>query len=72
RDAAILEMDLKLDDLLEKQQDNVVSLDLEYVQLNVGKILSLLNKTFAKRKTDTLSAWGKLCFPSCVQYPVNG
>ncbi|CAG8446618.1 5494_t:CDS:10 [Acaulospora colombiana] len=51
RDAAILEMDLKLDDLLEKQQDNVVSLDLEYVQLNVNKILSLLNKTFAKRKT---------------------
>ncbi|CAG8626544.1 324_t:CDS:10, partial [Acaulospora morrowiae] len=71
RDAAILEMDLKLDDLLEKQQDNVVSLDLEYVQLNVNKILSLLNKTFAKRKTDSTGAWGKLCLPTCVQYPIN-
>ncbi|CAG8531317.1 2476_t:CDS:10 [Ambispora leptoticha] len=50
REAAILEMDLKLDDLLEKQQDNVVSLDLEYVQLDVSKILQLLNKTFAKRR----------------------
>ncbi|CAG8524474.1 6519_t:CDS:10 [Ambispora gerdemannii] len=51
REAAILEMDLKLDDLLEKQQDNVVSLDLEYVQLDVSKILQLLNKTFARRRT---------------------
>ncbi|GBC06901.1 hypothetical protein RclHR1_07120014 [Rhizophagus clarus] len=50
RDAPILEMDLKLDDLLEKQQDNVLSLDLEYVQLNVSKLLQLLNKTFSKRK----------------------
>ena len=33
-----------------QQQDNVVSLDLEYVQLDVSKILQLLNKTFAKRK----------------------
>ncbi|CAB5293984.1 uncharacterized protein OCT59_018234 [Rhizophagus irregularis] len=72
RDAAILEMDLKLDDLLEKQQDNVMSLDLEYVQLNVPKILQLLNKTFAKRKTDTSDAWGKLCLPICVHYPING
>ncbi|CAG8528308.1 5371_t:CDS:10, partial [Diversispora eburnea] len=63
RDAAILEMDLKLDDLLEKQQDNVISLDLEYVQLNVNKILSLLNKTFSKRKTDAFGAWSKLCLP---------
>lgn len=51
REKAILEMDLKLDDLLEKQKDDVQVLDLEYVQLNVGKILALLNKTFAKRKT---------------------
>ncbi|KAG9289687.1 hypothetical protein G9A89_014422 [Geosiphon pyriformis] len=51
REAAILEMDLKLDDLLEKQQDNVLSLDLEYVQLDVNKMLQLLNRTFAKRKT---------------------
>ncbi|PKY25775.1 Rho GTPase activation protein [Rhizophagus irregularis] len=50
RDAPILEMDLKLDDLLEKQQDNILSLDLEYVQLNVSKLLQLLNKTFSKRK----------------------
>ncbi|PWN28903.1 putative ras GTPase-activating protein sar1 [Jaminaea rosea] len=50
RDKAILEMDLKLDDLLEKQKDDVQLLDLEYVQLNVNKILALLNKTFAKRK----------------------
>ena len=50
REKAILEMDLKLDDLLEKQKDEVQMLDLEYVKLNVSKILSLLNKTFAKRK----------------------
>ncbi|KAI7901795.1 Rho GTPase activation protein [Cokeromyces recurvatus] len=49
RDKAILEMDLKLDDLLEKQQDNVELLDLEYVRLNVTKTLYLLNKTFVTR-----------------------
>ncbi|KAI9306641.1 Rho GTPase activation protein [Cunninghamella echinulata] len=49
REKAILEMDLKLDDLLEKQQDNVELLDLEYVGLNVTKILQLLNKTFVTR-----------------------
>jgi Ras GTPase-activating-like protein IQGAP2/3 len=49
RDKAILEMDLKLDDLLEKQQDNVPALDLEYVQLSVSRLLTLLNKTFSKR-----------------------
>jgi Ras GTPase-activating-like protein IQGAP2/3 len=49
REKAILEMDLKLDDLLEKQQDNIQLLDLEYVQLNVNKMLHLLNKTFLKR-----------------------
>ncbi|KAI8338627.1 Rho GTPase activation protein [Chlamydoabsidia padenii] len=49
RDKPILEMDLKLDDLLEKQQDNVDLLDLEYVGLNVSKILQLLNKTFVTR-----------------------
>jgi Ras GTPase-activating-like protein IQGAP2/3 len=48
REKAILEMDLKLDDLLEKQQDNVQFLDLEYVQLNVARLLTLLNKTFMK------------------------
>lgn len=45
----ILEMDLKLDDLLEKQQDNVQLLDLEYVLLNVNRLLNLLQKTFIKR-----------------------
>ncbi|CAJ0753885.1 23424_t:CDS:10 [Entrophospora sp. SA101] len=71
RDAAILEMDLKLDDLLEKQQDNVLSIDLEYVRLNVNKLLNLLNKTFTKRKTDmTISEWSKMCISSCVQQPV--
>lgn len=50
REKAILEMDLKLDDLLEKQKDDVQLLDLEYVQLNVSKILQLLNKTFTKRR----------------------
>ena len=50
RDKAILEMNLKLDDLLEKQQDNIQTLDLEYVQLNVNKTLHLLNKTFSSNK----------------------
>ncbi|GJJ77321.1 Ras GTPase-activating-like protein IQGAP2/3 [Entomortierella parvispora] len=49
RDKAILEMDLKLDDLLEKQQDQVQLLDLEYVHFNVNKVLALLTKTFIKR-----------------------
>ncbi|PAV16044.1 Ras GTPase-activating [Pyrrhoderma noxium] len=49
RDKAILEMDLKIDDLLEKQKDNQHLLDLEYVQLNVPKVLGLLKKVFAKR-----------------------
>lgn len=69
RDKPILEMDLKIDDLLEKvslllrcnteipqlmsiihlhnatqQKDNNTVLDLEYVQLNVPKVLALLNK----------------------------
>lgn len=49
RDAAILEMDLKLDDLLEKQQLGISSLDLEYVKFDVVKSLQLLNNTFFKR-----------------------
>ncbi|KAK7033121.1 hypothetical protein R3P38DRAFT_3186668 [Favolaschia claudopus] len=51
REKAILEMDLKIDDLLEKQKDNKHLLDLEYVQLNVPKVLGLLKKVFAKRDT---------------------
>ncbi|KAI3658250.1 hypothetical protein MP638_006105 [Amoeboaphelidium occidentale] len=49
REKPILEVDLKLDDLLEKQQENVQTLDFDYVQLNVNKTLHLLNKNFLKR-----------------------
>ncbi|KAI8390231.1 Rho GTPase activation protein [Blakeslea trispora] len=49
RDKPILEIDLKLDDLLEKQQHNVQILDLEYLKLNVNKTLQLLTKTFMSR-----------------------
>ena len=68
REKAILEMDLKIDDLLEKvslppfcdpefkltwttlqQKDNKHLLDLEYVQLNVPKVLGLLKKVFNKK-----------------------
>ena len=69
REKAILEMDLNIDDLLEKvresnrllrlsllmeflseqQKDSKHLLDLEYVQLNVPKVLGLLNKIFTKR-----------------------
>ena len=49
REKAILEMDLKIDDLLEKRQENITALDLEYVSLDVDKILALLNKTFRRK-----------------------
>ncbi|KAG1240424.1 hypothetical protein G6F68_017676 [Rhizopus microsporus] len=49
RDKPVLEIDLKLDDLLEKQQDNVQMLDLEYIKLNVTKTLQLLTRTFMSR-----------------------
>lgn len=45
-----MELDLKLDDLLEMQKDNLEDLDLEYVQFNVTKVLVLLNKRFARKK----------------------
>ena len=48
--ALLLELDLKLDDLLEMQQNNHDELDLEYVQFNVPKVLNLLNKRFARKK----------------------
>ena len=35
--------------LSEQQKDNKHLLDLEYVQLNVPKVLGLLNKIFTKR-----------------------
>ncbi|KAI8876151.1 Rho GTPase activation protein [Backusella circina FSU 941] len=49
RDKPVLEIDLKLDDLLEKQQENIQLLDLEYIKLNVTKTLQLLTKTFMTR-----------------------
>lgn len=50
RNRGLLELDLKLDDLLEMQKDNHEDLDLEYVQFNVPKVLALLNKRFARKK----------------------
>lgn len=50
RNRGLLELDLKLDDLLEMQKDNQEALDLEYVQFNVSKVLALLNKRFARKK----------------------
>lgn len=50
RNRGLLELDLKLDDLLEMQKDNMEALDLEYVQFNVTKVLALLNKRFARKK----------------------
>lgn len=49
REKPILEMDLKLDDLLEKQQMGIQLLDLEYVRLSVNRVIYLLNKQFLKR-----------------------
>lgn len=46
RPQAILEMDLKLDDLLEKQQQGTTNLDLEYVKMDISKIVVLLNRSF--------------------------
>jgi Ras GTPase-activating-like protein IQGAP2/3 len=42
-------MDLKLDDLLEKQQLGLATLDCEYVHLSVGKLLTLLRGKFLKK-----------------------
>lgn len=50
RNRGLLELDLKLDDLLEMQKDNQEDLDLEYVQFNVSKVLALLNKRFSRKK----------------------
>ncbi|KKY18408.1 putative gtpase activating protein sar1 [Phaeomoniella chlamydospora] len=50
RARGLLELDLKLDDLLEMQKENQDDLDLEYVQFNVTKVLTLLNKRFARKK----------------------
>ena len=50
RARGLLELDLKLDDLLEMQKGSYEDLDLEYVQFNVSKVLVLLNKRFARKK----------------------
>ncbi|PGH21562.1 hypothetical protein AJ80_03122 [Polytolypa hystricis UAMH7299] len=50
RARGLLELDLKLDDLLEMQKDSQEDLDLEYVQFNVSRVLTLLNKRFARKK----------------------
>ena len=48
RNRGLLELDLKLDDLLEMQQNNVQLLDLKYVQFSVSRILALLNRVVSK------------------------
>lgn len=50
RNRGLLELDLKLDDLLEMQKESQEDLDLEYVQFNVTKVLQLLNKRFARKR----------------------
>lgn len=50
RNRGLLELDLKLDDLLEMQKEHQEDLDLEYVQFNVTKVLQLLNKRFARKR----------------------
>lgn len=47
---SLLELDLKLDDLLEMQKNNQEELNLTYVTFSVSKLLALLNKKFAKKK----------------------
>ncbi|KXT18809.1 hypothetical protein AC579_8229 [Pseudocercospora musae] len=51
RNRGLLELDLKLDDLLEMQKEQQEDLDLEYVQFNVTKVLQLLNRRFARKRT---------------------
>ena len=46
----LLEIDLKLDDLLEMQQAQIQWLDLRFVQLDVPKLIALLNRSFARKK----------------------
>ncbi|KAM5382151.1 hypothetical protein ACJA88_003946 [Fusarium oxysporum] len=58
RNRGLLELDLKLDDLLEMQKDNQDDLDLEYVQFNVPKVLALLNKRFARKKGCPITVLG--------------
>ncbi|KAG8623232.1 hypothetical protein KVT40_008208 [Elsinoe batatas] len=50
RNRGIFELDLKLDDLLEMQKDGNDELDLDYITLNVPRLLVLLNKKFARKR----------------------
>lgn len=50
RNRGLLELDLKLDDLLEMQKEHQEDLDLEYVQFNVSRLLVHLNKRFARKR----------------------
>jgi Ras GTPase-activating-like protein IQGAP2/3 len=49
RAKSLLELDLKLDDLLEMEKEMQQELDLEYVTFSVTKVLALLNKKFARK-----------------------
>jgi hypothetical protein len=49
RAKSLLELDLKLDDLLEMEKELQQDLDLEYVTFSVSKVLALLNKKFARK-----------------------
>ncbi|KAK6439965.1 RasGAP protein [Oleoguttula sp. CCFEE 5521] len=49
RNRGLLELDLKLDDLLEMQREGQGELDLEYVRLDVGRVLGLLGKRFGRK-----------------------
>lgn len=48
RDQPMLVVELKLDDLLEKQQLGTAELDLEYVKFDITKTLALIHKLFKK------------------------
>lgn len=51
RNRGLLELDIKLDNLLAMQKDGHEDLDLEYCQFNVSKCLELLNKRFVSKKS---------------------
>lgn len=50
KNRGLLELELKIDDLLEMQQKHIEYLDLEYVQFKTGKLLFLLNKQFSRKR----------------------
>ena len=50
RTRGLLELDLKLDDLLEMQQNCVEEVDLKYVKFSVSNILALLNRQFSRKR----------------------